>query len=168
MFLRIILTSSNYRNFFIIVLCIILLPLAVFFIAHIVSIRGSGYIQHFPLTFYNIHDLPVKILPASTLNELPRDPKCSHYDCFNIYKCGHRDQTKIQIYVYPLYHYDDEAGNSVTSISIEFFKILKTIVNSPYYTPNPDEACILVPSIDTLNQNRLRVKDISRVITSLP
>ncbi|KAK6641325.1 hypothetical protein RUM44_013034 [Polyplax serrata] len=82
--------------------------------------------------------------------------------------CDARDH-KIQIYVYPLRTYFDDQGNQITpQISLEYYKILKTIVNSKYYSPNPEEACILVPSIDTLNQNRLKQNEVSKALSTLP
>lgn len=34
--------------------------------------------------------------------ELPRsrNSNCSYWDCFNVYRCGHKD---ISIYIYPIY-----------------------------------------------------------------
>jgi glucuronyl/N-acetylglucosaminyl transferase EXT2 len=73
------------------------------------------------------------------------------------------------VYVYPLKKYVDERGIPVGSkMSREFYFILQTILESKYYTPNPEEACILVPSIDTLNQNRFRVMETSSALATLP
>lgn len=169
MFLRILASSTSYRNFFIIVLCIILLPLLVLLIAHLFPLQNGDRIQHLPVDFDDLHHLPIKTISTGAAVGRSRNPNCSHYDCFNIYKCGHRGHTRIQIFVYPLVAYTDEAGGGITSqISIEYYKILKTIVESPYYTPNPEEACLFVPSIDTLNQNRFHVKELSQVLNSLP
>ncbi|XP_067013455.2 exostosin-2 [Anabrus simplex] len=52
-------------------------------------------------------------------------------------------------------------------MSREFYFILQSIIESKYYTPNPDEACIFVPSIDTLNQNRFRTLETSQALASL-
>lgn len=93
-----------------------------------------------------------------------RNPNCSFYDCFNVYRCGNH-QNKVTIYVYPLTQYSEE--NSVTWISKEFYKILKTLMNSPYYTSNPNEACIFVPSIDLLNQNLIDKNVVGKALSSL-
>lgn len=169
MFFKIFTSSSSFRNFFIIVLCIILLPLLVLFIAHVFPLRVSGGVRHLPVTFDNLHKLPVRKIAHDAPFEKARNPNCSHYDCFNIYKCGHLGETKIQIYVYPLAIYQEDSGAVITSqMSMEFYKILKTIVDSPYYTANPEQACLFVPSIDTLNQNRFNVRKVSQVLHSLP
>lgn len=98
--------------------------------------------------------------------ELPRqrNPNCSAYDCFNVYRCGNH-QNKVTIYVYPLTQFSEE--NSSTWISKEFYRILKTLINSPYYMSNPNEACIFVPSIDLLNQNLVDRNLVGKALASL-
>lgn len=93
-----------------------------------------------------------------------RNPNCSFYDCFNVYRCGNH-QNKVTLYVYPLTEYSEE--NSATWISKEFYQILKTLVNSQYYTPNPNEACVFVPSIDLLNQNLIDKNLVGKALSSL-
>lgn len=97
-----------------------------------------------------------------------RNENCSYWDCFNIYRCGER----LSIYVYPLKdYYDAERADAKSSLSIlsrEFFEILKVLIESPYYTSDPKEACILVPSIDTLNLNRIDPSMVAKALASLP
>ncbi|KAL5009577.1 hypothetical protein ScPMuIL_011882 [Solemya velum] len=103
--------------------------------------------------------------PSSTT----RDKLCTFHTCLDVYHCGYNDETKISIYVYPLKQYVDENGISLTlSISREYYEILKTIVESPYYTDDPDTACIYVPSVDFLNQNSVRLGEASQILQSLP
>lgn len=93
-----------------------------------------------------------------------RNSNCSFHDCFNVYRCGNH-QNKVTIYVYPLTEYREE--NSATWISKEFYKILRTLINSPYYTSNPNQACIFVPSIDILNQNLIDKNLVGKALASL-
>lgn len=93
-----------------------------------------------------------------------RNPNCSFYDCFNVYRCGNH-QNKVTIYVYPLTEFSED--KSATWISKEFYKILKTLINSPFYTSNPKEACIFVPSIDLLNQNLIDKNLVGKALASL-
>lgn len=93
-----------------------------------------------------------------------RNPNCSFYDCFDVYRCGNH-QNKVTIYVYPLTEFSEE--KSTTWISREFYKILKTLIDSPYYTSNPNEACIFVPSIDLLNQNLIDKNLVGKALASL-
>lgn len=97
-----------------------------------------------------------------------RNPNCSFWDCFNVYRCGQRTEDRISIYVYPLASYVDSNGKSAFTLSREFYFILKTIIDSPYYTPNPLDACLLIPSIDVLNQNRIDTHLVGKALASLP
>lgn len=96
-----------------------------------------------------------------------RNPNCSFFDCFNVYRCGNHEN-KVSIYIYPLVEYSDSDKQSKTFITKEFYQILKTIQNSPYYTPNPHEACLFVPTIDLLNQNLIDKNLVSKALASLP
>ena len=93
-----------------------------------------------------------------------RNTNCSFYDCFNVYRCGNH-QNKVTLYVYPLTEYSEE--NSATWMSKEFYQILKTIVNSQYYTSNPNEACVFIPSIDLINQNLIDKNLVGKALSSL-
>ncbi|XP_055842847.1 exostosin-2 [Episyrphus balteatus] len=96
-----------------------------------------------------------------------RNLNCSFWDCFNVYRCGQREQDRITIYVYPLTEYVDQASKQAFTLTQEYHEILKAIVESPYYTPNPNEACLFAPSIDTLNQNLLDTKLVGKALASL-
>lgn len=91
---------------------------------------------------------------------------CSYWDCFDVYRCGER----LSIYVYPFYDYIDatDESSSLSILSREFFEILKIIIESPYYTTDPKDACILVPSIDTLNLNNIKPSAVSKALATLP
>ena len=84
-------------------------------------------------------------------------------DCFDIYKCG---DEKLKVYIYPPEHYvlEDEA---VLEMSEEMFEILETVFNSDYYTPDPDQACLFLPSVDLLNTENVDSKLIASVLYSL-
>lgn len=115
----------------------------------------------------DLSEMPQRLIQDDAELALAKNGNCSFWDCFNVYRCGQRDQTRIAIYVYPLETYTDSKGTSAFQMSKEFYYILKTIIESPYYTPNPQEACILVPSIDMLNQNRIDVNLVSKALASL-
>lgn len=111
-------------------------------------------------------------------SELPRahNGNCSFWDCFNVYRCGE----KLSIYVYPLIDYvgvneNADSGNeakeytsTLSALSREFYEILKIIIESPHYTSDPKAACILVPSIDTLNMNRISSGLVAKALARLP
>ena len=155
--------------FFFLLFFIIVFSLSLLTIFHFLPLKVSQVRKNEPVILYtDWKDLPVLALKKTSPIGEPRNPKCTHYDCFNIYRCGQRDHI-IQVYVYPLKTYiNEKAEHVVPQMSLEYYKILKAIINSKYYSPNPDEACILVPSIDTLNQNKLKLKEVSQVLASLP
>lgn len=71
-------------------------------------------------------------------------------------------------YVYPMIRYVDEEHVAIKPMSKEFYEIIDAILNSEYYTSDPDEACIFIPPIDTLNENNLRKDEIAKALAMLP
>jgi glucuronyl/N-acetylglucosaminyl transferase EXT2 len=167
------LAVERYRHFFIIILLVIFISFIciIFALLNIFSKKlyysAGTKLEH--ISFDDLQNIPEVILTKQVPNPGSRNYRCSYYDCFNIYRCGRKGSDMISVYVYPFRKYIDESGSPVVSqMSREYFTILKTIVNSKYYTSNPEEACILIPSIDTLNQNRLRLKETSQALGLLP
>lgn len=165
--------SANYKNFFFLILLCILASIFCALLLTFTNFPGGTRNQYERIDFYNLHNLPeVKL---HTKNDLvsqlsgPPEPKCTYWDCFNIYRCGRTGHDRISVYVYPLKKYTDENGATATDhISKEYLTLLKTVINSKYYTADPDEACIFIPSIDTLNQDRIRLNLTSKALNSLP
>ena len=122
---------------------------------------------------FNLDLSDIKKIVLNKDAELPRirNSNCSYWDCLNVYRCGQRDLDKITIYMYPIQEFVDEDGKKATqegaTLSKEFYTILKTIVKSPYYTANPNEACIFIPSLDTLNQIRIDTNLVGKSLASL-
>lgn len=96
-----------------------------------------------------------------------REVTCTYWDCFDVYRCGRGGHRLLTIYIYPLIDYRTEDDLPVSHLSREFYDILNTIKNSKYYTSDPEEACLLVPSIDTLNQYYFSSTHVSRALQSL-
>ncbi|XP_044758088.1 exostosin-2 [Coccinella septempunctata] len=123
---------------------------------------------HFTKIDLNFRNAPRVELP-STINTKKRNTNCTHWDCFNIYKCGHTGHDRITVYVYPFKKYFSQDGvPAVSSISKEYFELIKTVVDSNYYTVNPHEACIFLTTIDTLNQERININVTSTALHTLP
>ncbi|KAK7068662.1 Exostosin-2 [Halocaridina rubra] len=93
---------------------------------------------------------------------------CHYFNCFNVYRCGRGLHQQMSVYVYPMTRYVDEDHIAIKPISREFFEIIEAILNSEYYTPNPEEACIFISPIDTLNENNLRKDKIAQALAMLP
>ncbi|KFB37980.1 exostosin-2 [Anopheles sinensis] len=128
----------------------------------------------------DLADIPQVVLDKEAELARARNRNCSYWDCFNVYRCGGQrsvaggggmdgSQERISIYVYPLKEYvDADSKRAAFQLSKEFHTILKTIVNSPYYTSNPNEACLFMPTLDTLNQNRIDTTLVGKALASLP
>nr|CDS29094.2 exostosin 1 [Hymenolepis microstoma] len=85
--------------------------------------------------------------------------KCTMDNCFDSSRCS-----QFKVYVYP----DDP--NS-PKISTNYQKILSAIRRSPFYTDKPEEACIFVPSLDTLDRDPRSdhyITDLHKRINQLP
>ena len=104
-----------------------------------------------------------KLLPKK------RDSNCLMHSCFDVFRCGINENKLIAVYVYPYNHFIDENGAVVNKpMSQEFHDLLSAIMRSKYYTSDMNSACILIPSIDTLNQNGLDLNGSARILASLP
>ena len=61
-----------------------------------------------------------------------------------------------------------EDGDKVLEMSKEMYQILETVYNSEFYTSDPDEACIFLPSVDLLNTGKTDNKLVSVILSELP
>lgn len=83
--------------------------------------------------------------------------RCRMETCFDFNRC----KLGFKVYVYPLQE----------RVSESYAKILRTIQNSRYYTSDPEQACIFILSIDTLDRDTLSkdyAKDIQSKLDNLP
>ena len=88
------------------------------------------------------HHLP-SILPIPPADFLLDNNKCRMETCFNFTKCSSFKEFKV--YVYP--------SDEHSFISPNYMKILDRIKSAGYNTENPDEACLFVLSLDTLDRD---------------
>lgn len=108
------------------------------------------------------------VISNSTVSS-ERNVHCSYYTCFNAYKCGKRGDQQIQIYVYPMKHYVNEKQKPIIStLSEEFYTILRTIKRSKYYTADAEDACLFIPSFDTLANDNFHPHELSQALNMLP
>ncbi|XP_049285330.1 exostosin-2 [Anopheles funestus] len=143
----------------------------------VAGLRGGGETVGERLSL-DLADIPQVVLDKEAELARARNRNCSYWDCFNVYRCGQRaptldnddtDGERISIYVYPLKEYlDADSKRPAGQLSREFYRIVQTIVNSPYYTANPNEACLFLPTLDTLNQNRIDTTLVGKALASLP
>ncbi|KAL1459980.1 hypothetical protein WDU94_011922 [Cyamophila willieti] len=158
--------QTNFKSFFFGLLLIFLS--AVCLILLLQSPKQSHQSSHNYLSLDSLDNVEyVTVNKSAKLSK--RNEKCTYFDCFNVYQCNHGGMSNLLVYIYPLKHYIDDKNIPVGSfISKEYFDMLITIQKSKYFTPNPKEACIFIPSIDILNQNRFRIEETSYALSSLP
>jgi len=105
--------------------------------------HSSRWRRSLPHTYsgtYQKHQPPSMPIP---LPEFLQDHnKCRMETCFNFTKCSGRP---FKVYVYPEDEYVIPSDN--------YAKIVNRLRQSTYYTPNPDEACLFVLSLDTLDRD---------------
>ncbi|UYV71618.1 EXT2 [Cordylochernes scorpioides] len=129
--------------------------------------KPEAYFQE-PFALRHLEDSPVIHVPSSAAQAQPRDPDCNFYNCFDVYKCGHSDNT-ISVYIYPIINFVDDGGESISvPHSSEFHEVLRTVYHSRYYTSDPAKACFFLPPLDLLNQESIRLGPTSKVLASLP
>lgn len=155
---------AKYKNFFWILL---VLSIAIVLFLPFTNFTSDASKKYEKIQIKNLMNLEeVKLNPAVSYSE-QRNPLCSFWSCFNIYKCGHTGHDRIAVYVYPPKKYVDSTGVSATVLSKEYLTLMSAIIDSKYYTANPEEACILIPFIDTLNQETIKNNITSTALQSL-
>lgn len=162
--------DGAFRRFFLGFGCALLLLVFLFASIQLIPFRGHQNSSHSALilerlTGINIPEFEIPINQTATQLRT----NCTYYTCFDVYKCSHSHTGMIGVYIYPLLEYVDEEGAPITrKITQEFHDLVRAIINSPYYTPDPSKACVFIPLIDLLNQNRFRARDIGRALSTLP
>ena len=74
----------------------------------------------------------------------PSDHQCTMDTCFDFTRC--RGPQGFKVYVYPT--------QPDAKISPLYEQVLSVIRSSPYSTSDPEEACVFVPSLDTLDRDK--------------
>ena len=82
--------------------------------------------------------------------------KFTHFDCFDIYRCGVHHQ-KLLVHVPEPKEFLDRDGNPIAPLTQDFVSILEAIAGSQYYTEDYNEACVFIPAVDLLNQRNIKV-----------
>lgn len=93
-----------------------------------------------------------EIGPAAGLNQEKStltNKKCRMETCFDFARC----RNSFKVYVYP--EIDVEENEALSSKSVLYQKILDVISESRYYTSDPNEACLFIIAIDTLDRDTL-------------
>lgn len=162
-------SSHNYYRHILLLIPLLFVFLSLIIIGYHIFASGDTCedLIYTPLVIEDVSTLPEILLGDDAAQASKSNISCTHFSCFNVYRCGTYGN-KLSIYVYPPQIFMDVSSKPITQqMSKEFFQILQEIINSKYYTPNPRGACVFMPSIDTLSQNRLDSKGVSQALNSL-
>lgn len=118
----------------------------------------------------SLHFLPTIYVQDSTQKPRRTNSKCRMFSCFDIYRCKYNENSLINVYVYPETDFVDSKGERLLlkPMSQQYHELITAIQQSNYYTTDKDNACIIVPSIDTLSQNGLDLNAVTKALFSLP
>ncbi|NXL48214.1 EXT1C protein, partial [Podilymbus podiceps] len=89
-----------------------------------------------------------------------KNSRCRMETCFNFSRC---EKHGFKVFTYP--------RERDQPLSESYSKILTSIERSRYYTPNPEEACLFILSIDTLDRDHLSsqyVRNVDEKIRGFP
>ncbi|XP_010161555.2 exostosin-1c-like, partial [Antrostomus carolinensis] len=89
-----------------------------------------------------------------------KNSRCRMETCFDFSRC---EKHGFKVFTYP--------QERDQQLSESYSKILTSIKRSRYYTPNPQEACLFILSIDTLDRDHLSgqyVRNVDEKIHSFP
>uniref|UniRef100_A0A8C6XAU5 Exostosin-like 1 n=1 Tax=Naja naja TaxID=35670 RepID=A0A8C6XAU5_NAJNA len=81
-----------------------------------------------------------------------KNSRCRMETCFDFSKCREHG---FKVFVYPLEGEDP--------VSESYLKIISSIEESRYYTSNPEEACLFVLNIDTLDRDHLSIQYVHNI-----
>ncbi|XP_076297502.1 exostosin glycosyltransferase sotv isoform X2 [Lasioglossum baleicum] len=161
----------SFHNINVFMICLLTFTIFIILITTYHVLKFGSTQKHSVHNAISINDLSffhVQMLNVDSLIGDVTNLSCTYFGCFNVYRCGSQGN-KLLIYIYPPKVYVDVLERPITSqMTKEFYQILSTIITSKFYTPNPYEACIFIPSIDTLNQNRLKLHEVSKALKALP
>ena len=141
-----------------------LICLVAFIVVGYITLHLRNYTQ-FPAQTFEQDDLVSSLSENDEQGKMYTDAKdetdhvCQMENCFDFDKC----KNGFKVYVYPF-----EDGERV---SANYAKIIRVVKKSVYYTDNPSEACVFVPSYDTTDQDKISkdfVDNLGSKLSSLP
>ena len=168
---------KRYQTFYVVLFLIVLLSLLLGFIqlvgfVWILSSRDDGRWEP-GIQLGSLYSGLIRtvVIPDSSPSARESRQNCTYHSCFDVYRCGFTafdGPPQISVYVYPPTRYVDETGAAQElPMSQEFKAVLQAIVDSGFHTSEASSACLLVPSVDLLNQNTVRLRVASQILASL-
>lgn len=114
--------------------------------------------------------LSLRQLNASRIN-LGHKIQCRFHMCFDINRCvlSLREDV-LGVHIGGPYDFHPSPGShSLTpDISQEYAEMIRAVKSSRYHVTDPSAACVFIPPLDTLAQERLDVGTVSTLLNTLP
>ena len=107
---------------------------------------------------HELEEAPTVELDTVDGHSRPSKSNCTHYNCFDIYRCGNHPKKMLIHIPTPMTFTHDH--KRVTPMSKDFVDILEAVVRSGYYTPDPEQACVFLPALDLLSEQGLDSKTV--------
>lgn len=89
------LVLTLYRKFFAVLSVFIFLFLVSFLLVHFIpsSLYDRGKDVDRPISLQDVDQTPEVLIPKNAPLSASRNPRCSYWDCFNVYRCGNRGES---------------------------------------------------------------------------
>jgi glucuronyl/N-acetylglucosaminyl transferase EXT2 len=83
-----------YRKFFAILSVFLSLFLLSSLLVHFIpnSLYDRGKDKYYPISLHNLNQAPEVVVVKDASVSPPRNPQCSYWDCFNVYRCGNKGE----------------------------------------------------------------------------
>lgn len=113
----------------------------------------------------------VSVVPVNwNKADLLSKTSCHFHTCFEINDCIFGLEDRIRVHVHDPYEFHSPITleSYAPDVSQEYAEVLDAIRSSEYHESNISQACVIVPPVDTLNQQQHDAQIISAVLNSLP
>jgi len=105
------------------------------------------------------------VISSKRVENLKFYDNCDFFNCFNVNLCD-RKFDSIKVYIYPVKKYVNTKNEQLfEEFSEEYWQLLTAIANSSYYTNEAKDACVFIPSLDTLSLSK--PDELNKVLISL-
>jgi len=107
-------------------------------------------------------------LDTSMVGSNPARKDCNMFNCFDVYRCGVVGKGGLKVYIHPPTIYTKPSGEEVAPLTSEYYEMLEAVYSSEFYTNDPAQACLFLPSVDLLNLREQDRSWVSRALASHP
>lgn len=112
--------------------------------------------------------IKVKPLNQSLAKEVYKT-KCRFYNCFEPSRCIVAVEDLLGVHVGDVFDFLSPQDTTISpTLSKEYMELLSAVKGSRYHVNDPSDACVFIPSVDTLSQSTVSANTMSTLLNSLP